>query len=110
MAHHGHRKVDGFDAAQHVWHQIASIKARRILTKGHLVICGPVDVVENGGRQPPLCQASEVVKVMTVAQAHVVAHPGFAALLRPVAGNWSALVLLCCLGMPSHLYRPRQAI
>ena len=70
LAQHGHRRVDRFDAAQDVGHQVTTLEARRVPAMRHLVVGCSVDVVENGGRQAPLGQPAEIMKVVAVAKAH----------------------------------------
>ena len=56
-------------------HQVAALEARGVAPIGHLVVGGAVDVVEDRARQAPPGQPAEVVKVVTVFQAHIALRP-----------------------------------
>src|SRR5712671_5734294 len=71
LAHHRHRHIDGFDAAQDIRDQIAALEARGILAKGHLVVGRSVYVVKDRTRQTSPGQSPEIMEVVTVEQTHV---------------------------------------
>ena len=70
LAHHGDGEVDAFDAAQHAGHEIAILEARGISAIGHFIVRRPVDVVEDRSWQPAQGELPEVVKAVTVSEAH----------------------------------------
>jgi hypothetical protein len=75
LAHHCYRHINGFHAAQDVGHEVAALEARRIPAISHLVVSRPVDVIEDRTRQTSSGEASEIMKIVTVAQTHVAPTP-----------------------------------
>ena len=63
------------NAAQDIGHQVAAIEARRVLPMRDLVVRRPVDVVEDGARQPPSRKLTKVVEVMAIAKPHPCPFP-----------------------------------
>ena len=66
----GDAEIDGLDAAKDVGHEVAAFEARGVAAVGRLVVGGPVDVVENGARQPRLGETPEIVEVVAGCEAH----------------------------------------
>ena len=67
--------INSLHAAQHVGHQITALEACRILPMGHLVVCRSVDIIKNRTWQPSSGELPEIMKVVTVAQAHIAFRP-----------------------------------
>jgi hypothetical protein len=75
LAQNRDRHVDSLDAAQNIGHQITTFEARGILAIGRFVVCSAVNVVENRARQTPFSERLEILKIVTVLQAHVASKP-----------------------------------
>ena len=67
LAHDGNRHIDGLYATQHIGHEVTEIEAPRVLSMREFVVGRPVDVVENGARQPTPCEFPKIVEVVTIA-------------------------------------------
>ena len=75
LTHDGHREINFLYAAQHIGYEVTALERFRVTPVGHLVISRAVDVIKNWTGQPSLGQPPEIMKVVTVAQAHACPHP-----------------------------------
>src|SRR5262245_29399139 len=75
LAHDGDGEINVLYAAQDAGYEVTALEGFRITPVSHLVIGGAVDVVEYWSGQPSLGQLPEIMKVVTVAQAHARSPP-----------------------------------
>jgi len=69
------KEINFLYTAQDVGHEVTALKGFRVTPVSRFVLGGAVDVIEYWTGQPSLSQLPEIMKVVTVAQAHACSHP-----------------------------------
>ena len=70
LAHDSDGEIDAFHAAQDTRHEVTALEGFRVTLVCDLVVGRAVYVIEYRAGQPSLGQTLEIMKVVTIAQAH----------------------------------------
>src|SRR5262249_61422656 len=70
LVHYVDGDIDSSHSAENVRHQIATLKACRILAKSGLVVGSAGDIIKDRTRQASPCQFAKIIEIVAVAQSH----------------------------------------